>query len=652
MTFPRRHLRLTLFVSAAIAGAAPALAQGAASSHLPQPAPPVPPIEAPRDIAYAPGALKLDVDVTDLDHRIFQVHETIPVAGPGPMTLLFPQWLPGNHSPSGPLPQLAGLVITADGRRVEWTRDPVEVFAFHVNVPAGATALELRFQHLSPTTPAQGRVVVSPEMVNLEWNAVVLYPAGHFARDIPVDVRLTSPADWGYATGLETQGRAGAAITFKRTDLDTLVDSPLYTGKYFKTIDMEAPGSAPVRLNIMADKPDELIFKPEEMQDHKNLVRQAYKLYGSHHYDHYDFLLLLSDKVSGVGLEHHQSSEDGVGPDYFKRWSDEAGSRDLLPHEYTHSWNGKFRRPFDLWTPNFNVPMRDSLLWVYEGQTQYWGYVLAARSGLWSSQTFLDALAAVAATYDNLPGRSWRALQDTTNDPIINQRRPLGWRSWQRAEDYYSEGQLMWLDADTLIRERSGGKRSLDDFAKRFFGRDDGSHVPLTYTFDDVVADLNAVEPYDWAAFLRTRLDGHGPGAPLDGLKRGGYRLTYTETPSDFVKHNEAERKITDLSFSLGLVIGREGVVSTVMWDGPAFKAGMISGQTVAAVNGSAYSPDILKDAVKAGRGKGGGVELLLKAGDQYKTVRIAYDGGLRYPHLEKTGAGSASLDLIAAPKT
>ena len=276
--------------------------------------------------------------------------------------------------------------------------------------------------------------------------------------------------------------------------------------------------------------------------------------------------------------------------------------------------------------------------------------MLAARSGLWTRQIFLDALAAVAATYDHTPGREWRALEDTTNDPIINQRRPLGWRSWQRAEDYYSEGQLVWLDADTLIRERSGGKRSLDDFARRFFGVEDSSYVPLTYTFDDVVAALNAVQPYDWATFLRTRLEGHGPGAPLDGIKRGGYRLVYTDTPSDFVKKNETERKITDLTYSLGLVIGREGAVSSVLWDGPAFKAGLIPGETLVAVNGAAYSTEVVKAALKAGMGHGGGVDLLIKAGDRYRTVRVAYDGGLRYPHLEKAGGG-ASLEAIAAPR-
>ncbi len=640
-----RRLRLALLVSAALAG--PALAQ----QRLPQPAPPAPPLPAPQDVAYAPGALRLEVDATDLERRIFRVRETVPVSGPGPVTLLYPQWLPGNHSPSGPIAALAGLVITAGGQRVEWTRDPVEVNAFHVTAPAGARALQLEFQYLSPTTGAQGRRVMTPEMLNLQWNAVALYPAGYFARRIPVDASVRLPEGWSHATALETASKAGGVVTFKRTDFDTLVDSPMFAGRYMKTIDLGAPGPAPVRLNVVADKPESLEIKPEQLTAHKNLVQQAYKLYGAHHYDHYDFLFAVSDKQSGIGLEHHRSSENGVGPDYFTKWDEHAPDRDLLPHEYTHSWDGKFRRGADLWTPNFNTPMRDSLLWVYEGQTQYWGYVLAARSGLWDRQTFLDALAATAATYDARVGRSWRAMVDTTNDPIINQRRPQAFTSWQRSEDYYSEGQLIWLDADTLIRERTGGRKSLDDFARAFFGVEDGSYTPLTYTFDDVVKTLNGVTPYDWATFLRTRLEGHGPGAPLDGLKRGGYRLAFDETPSAFVKANEAERKITDLSFSLGLIVGEAGVLSGIQWEGPAFKAGLIGGTTLVAVNGTAYSATVLKDALKAGKGTGGGVDLLVKEGDRYRTVRIPYDGGLRYPHLVKDGAGAASLDAIVTAR-
>ena len=646
MTTTLRRLLPALLAASALA--APALAQ----APLAQPAAPAPPLPAPQDAAYPAGALRLAVDATDLDRRIFRVRETVPVAGPGPVTLLYPQWLPGNHSPSGPISALAGLVITANGRRVEWTRDPVQVHAFHVDVPAGAKALDLEFQYLSPTTSAQGRRVMTPEMLNLQWNAVALYPAGWFTRRIPVDASVRLPEGWSHASALATASKAGGVVGFERTDFDTLVDSPVFAGRYMKSIDLDAPGPAPVRLNVMADKPESLEIKPEQLAAHKRLVQQAYRLYGSHHYNRYEFLFAVSDKLSGIGLEHHRSSENGVGPDYFTKWDEQVADRDLLPHEYTHSWDGKFRRGADLWTPTFNTPMRDSLLWVYEGQTQYWGYVLAARSGLWDRQTFLDALAATAATYDARIGRSWRAMQDTTNDPIINQRRPQAFTSWQRSEDYYSEGQLIWLDADTLIRERSGGKRSLDDFARRFFGAEDGRWTPLTYTFDDVVAALNAVEPYDWHSFLRTRLDGHGPGAPLDGLKRGGYRLAFDATPSAFVKANEAERKITDLTYSLGLVVGEGGVLSSILWEGPAFKAGLIGGTTLVAVNGTAYTPAGLKAALTAGKGKGGGVDLLVKSGDQYRTVRVAYDGGLRYPHLVRDGAGAPSLDAIAAPRT
>src|SRR6202171_5516101 len=353
--------------------------------------------------------------------------------------------------------------------------------------------------------------------------------------------------------------------------------------------------------------------------------------------------------MGGIGLEHHQSSEDGTLPGYFTEWDRSADARGLLPHEYTHSWNGKFRRPADRWTPNFNVPMRDSLLWVYEGQTQYWGFVLAARAGLLTRQQALDALAATAATYDHRIGRDWRALQDTTNDPIAAMRRALPWRSWERSEDYYSEGQLMWLDVDTLIRERSGGQRSLDDFAKAFFGISDGSFVPSTYGFGDVVKALNSVQPYDWETFLRARLDGHGPGAPLDGVTRGGYKLVYTETPSDYFKGSETRRKVTDLTYSLGMVIGAEGRLNGVLWEGPAYKSGLTVGTQIIAVNGVTFDADRLKRAIKDAKSSGAAIELLVKSGDRFRTVPIAYHDGLRYPRLERDGSTPTRLDQILA---
>jgi predicted metalloprotease with PDZ domain len=355
--------------------------------------------------------------------------------------------------------------------------------------------------------------------------------------------------------------------------------------------------------------------------------------------------------MGGIGLEHHRSSENGTIPGYFTEWDKNPDARDLLPHEYTHSWNGKFRRPADLWTPNFNVPMRDTLLWVYEGQTQYWGYMLAARSGLLTKQQTLDAIAATAAVYDHRIGREWRTLEDTTNDPIAAQRRPLAWRSWQRSEDYYSEGQLVWLDADTLIREMSHGQRSLDDFARSFFGIDDGSYVPVTYTIDDVVSALNHIQPYDWNKFLQERLQGHAPGAPLDGITRGGYELVYTDKPSEYFRDSEQRRKITDLTYSLGMVIGTEGRLTDVLWEGPAFQKSLSAGAQVIAVNGTSYTADRLKDAIRDAAGGPASIELLIKNGDRYRTVNFDYHDGLRYPHLERIIQNSALLDEILRPR-
>lgn len=642
----RSAARIFLIVCALVLNSSRVFAQAAGPQPLPVPEQ----IAAPKDTPYV-GAIRLTVDATDIERHIFSVRETIPVRSGESIVLLYPRWVPGNHSPSGPVDKLAGLTIYANGARVEWHRDPLDVFAFHVDVPAGATALDVNFQFVSPVDTGEGRVVMTPDMLNLQWNAVVLYPAGYYARQIMMEPSVRLPVGWEFASALDTTTSNGGVTTFKPVPLNTLVDSPIFAGRYFKRLDLDPTGPAPVHLNIMADSPELLEVKPEQLEAHRALVQQAYKLYGSHHYDHYDFLLALTERMGDIGLEHHQSSEDGTVPGYFTEWGKNAGERDLLPHEYTHSWNGKFRRPADLWTPNFNVPMRDSLLWVYEGQTQYWGFVLAARAGLLTKQQTLDAFAFTGAVYDHRVGREWRALQDTTNDPIIASRRPQPWRSWERSEDYYSEGLLMWLDADTLIREQSGGQRSLDDFARLFFGVNNGSFVTSTYVFDDVVKALNTVQPYDWAKFLRARLDGHGPGAPLDGLSRGGYKLVYTDTPSEYFKNSEAGRKVTDLSFSLGMTIAAVGRVSEVLWEGPAYKSGLTVGNQIIAVNGIAYDADRLKSTIKDAKQTGAAIELLVKYGDRFRTVRIDYHDGLRYPHLERDDTAPARLDQILTPR-
>jgi predicted metalloprotease with PDZ domain len=416
-----------------------------------------------------------------------------------------------------------------------------------------------------------------------------------------------------------------------------------------------APGSkVPVHLDIVADAPKYLEITPEQLKAHRALVTQAVKLFGSQHYDHYDFLFSLSDVLAGNGTEHHQSSENGLDADYFTAWSDNAPNRDLLAHEYTHSWNGKFRRPADLWTPNFNVPMGDSLLWVYEGQTQYWGFVLTARSGLWTAQQFRDALAMVAANYDrNRVGFGWRTLEDTTNDPTAALRAALPYRSWQMSEEYYSGGQMLWLAVDAKIRALTHNNKSLDDFARAFFGVDDGSFVTKTYTFDDVVAALNAVAKNDWAGFLHARVDTLDP--PLArGLEATGWKLVYTDQPSAYEKQYESRpespRHIFNFAWSIGLTLTKKGEVNDVRWDGPAFKAGVSTGATLVSVNGQAYSADVLKDAITAAKAGQEPIRLLLKYQGGFRTVAVDYHGGLQYPHLQRIkGTPDYLGDIIAA---
>jgi predicted metalloprotease with PDZ domain len=407
-----------------------------------------------------------------------------------------------------------------------------------------------------------------------------------------------------------------------------------------------------VALNLLADDASLLQHGDEQLQAHRKLVEQTDRLFRSRHFKKYEFLLALSDKLGGIGLEHHESSENGVRPNYFKDWAKRVGDRELLPHEYVHSWNGKFRRPADLWTPTFNVPMRNSLLWMYEGQTQFWGRVLAARSGLVTAEQARDGLAQVAAAYEHRAGRAWRNLQDTTNEGTIGSRNwNKDWHNWQRSADYYDEATLVWLDADMLIRERSQGAKSLDDFAQAFFGVQDGRVQPLTYTFDDVVSALNQVLPFDWRAFLRERLDNNKTSAPLDGLARSGWKLAWAETPSEFEKNDDAPSRGDDFAYSIGLYLKRDGNVDGVLWDSPAFRAGLSKAAQVVAVNGVAYKGDRMSAAITANRGGAAPLDLLVKEGDNYRTVRIDYRGGLRYPRLERIADAAERLDagLLAA---
>ena len=599
-----------------------------------------------RDVAY-PGVIELDVDATNIDQGIYRVKQRVPVADAGHMVLLMPSWLPGKHGPRGEIEKLAGLKVTAAGKTIPWRRDPVDVYAFHIDVPAGAKAVDLEFQFLGATAGNQGRISIAPNMLNLQFEQVSLYPAGYYTRRIPIRATVKYPTGWTAASGLPSRAN-GSAYAYQQTDYETLIDSPVFAGRYFKRWEL----TPRVGLNVVADSPDELTAAtPELIGHHKALVDQSVKLFGAQHYDKYEFLLAITDEMGGIGLEHHRSSENGVDPGYFKEWKDAVGDRDLLPHEFTHSWNGKFRRGADLWTPDFRTPMRNSMLWVYEGQTQFWGLILGGRSGMLSKDEVLDNLANWAAAQDLTKGRQWRPLIDTTNDPVISARRPKGWLNWQRNEDYYVGGALVWLEADSIIRRLSKNTKSMDDFARAFFGINDGDWGEVTYTLDDVVSTLNGVVPYDWATFLNDRVYKVNPNSTTAGITDNGYKLVYSETPNAVAKAGEKGSKSASFAYSLGMTVASDGAVRAVVWDSPAFDAGMDVSTTIVAVNGDAYSADRLKAAVTAAKTSKDPIRLLVKNDTKFRDVALDYHGGLRYPRLEKVGTGTTGLDRLIAAK-
>jgi predicted metalloprotease with PDZ domain len=615
--------------------------------EMPQPLSQPLPIPDPQDITYC-GALQLHVDATDTLRRIFRAHEIIPVAEPGVLTLLLPKWLPGYHAPQAPIELLAGLEFEALGRRLHWTRHPSEVYAFHVNVPEGATQIEARFHFLSPTDSSQGRVVVGNDLLNLEWNCVVLYPAGYFSRGISVEAALTLPDEWQLASALPVNSREGATTRFEPVGLDELVDSPVMAGRHYRRVELD---DGKVALNVFADAPHQLDAGDEMLAPHRELVTQADLLFGHRPFDRFEVLLALSDDIGSIGVEHHRSCEIASIPNYFSDWDETYPRRDSFPHEYIHGWNGKHRRGADSWAPCFYQPIRNSLMWVYEGQTQYWDRVLTTRSGLWTHEQALGALADIAATHDMQAGSRWRPMSDTTKDPIIAARSPLPWPSWQRSEDYYTEGALVWLDVDTRLRELSGEERSLDDFARAFFEAEQPADgVTRTYMFDDVARTLSGIADYDWAGFFIDKLQNTRGEAPLGGIERGGYRLVYRDTPTRFWEAKEKLTGTTSFIFSLGLTVSSEGKVGEVRWESPAFHAGITKGVTVVGVNGLCFSAAELSRAIRDA-GNAEPVHLLVQAGKHQRQVAIECPEGHRYPHLEPIAGARLRLDEILAPK-
>ncbi len=625
-----------LFIMTCLAPAA--LAQvGAGPKQLPLP----PAVESPQDVPYR-GSIGIDVDATDTVHKIYTVHETLAVQQSGPIVLLYPQWDSGSHAPTGAIASLAGLFIQGGEHSIAWQRDPVNVFAFHLVVPPGVAALQIAFQYLSPLKP--GEMTITPNLLEVPWRNLILYPAGYYARDLPVTATLKLPASFYQASSLEAVGHSGNVTTYKNTTIERLADSPVYAGRYFEALNLSPTASSPVTLDLFGDAPENLRVSASQLASLRAMVSQTVQLFHSTHYDHYDFLVSLSDLLpSSGGLEHLESNEINLSADFF--WNPVAHLSDitLFPHEFAHSWNGLSMEPADLWTANFNVPMQDDLLWVYEGQTEYWALVLSARSGLLTRQQVLDFLALDAATAESHIGRAWKSLQDSNNDPIFDAGHAVPWKDWQRREDYYVEGVLLWLDVDSLIRERTTGKKSLEDFAKAFFSGTNGSLVTRTYTFDDVCHTLSAVTAYDWAYYLRKRLDAHDNTDLLDGITRSGYHFIYTATLTEASHQQELDAGVTDFSYSIGLAVDEGGMIRAVGWDTPAFRAGLVTGARILSVNSSPFTTTKLREAVASAARTP--VAITYVADGVQHDVLIDYGGTLRYPRLERT---SGAPDLLA----
>lgn len=595
----------------------------------------------------------LKVDATDAPRQILHARLRIP-AQPGELTLVYPKWLPGEHGPEGPITDLTGLKFSANFKPLVWRRDADDMFAFHVTVPDGAEAVDVTLDFLLPSGNGNsgGEVSATAKLLVLNWNEVVLYPKGSSPHDLQFAASLKLPEGWKFGTALPVVGESGAQIEFSPVSLETLVDSPVISGSYFRTIDL-SPGKEPRHfLHIAADSAAALEIKPEDIGHFEHLVAEENALFGAHHYRSYHFLLTLSDHVSHFGLEHHESSDNRRVEDYLTDANARQLGGSLLPHEMVHSWNGKYRRPAGLATPDYQQPMEGELLWVYEGLTTYLGDVLATRSGLWTNETYREELAGDAAALDNEPGRTWRPLSDTTVAAQLLYRARGEGSAWRRRVDFYPEGELIWLEADTIIRRQSHGQHSLDDFCKEFYGAPSGPPKVVPYTFEDIVNALNKILPYDWRGFFEKRVYSIEPRAPLGGIENAGWRLAYTNDVPAALKMWEGARKLTDVRYSLGLTVQNGESTVDVIPESPADQAGVGPGMKLVAVNGRRWTPEILRTAIKQALTNSAPIELLVENDDYFKTCRVDYHGGEKYPCLERDSASPDLLSEILKPLT
>ncbi|MGA7218975.1 MAG: M61 family peptidase [Candidatus Sulfotelmatobacter sp.] len=598
-------------------------------------------------------SIRLQVDLTDAPRNVYHAKLAIPVK-PGAMTLVFPKWIPGNHRPSGPIAALAGVHMEAAGKALAWERDPVDMYAFHVTVPAGSSVVDISLDAITTNDSAGGDgPAASSNLLDLNWNAVVLYPQGVDSDSVQFTASVKLPAGWKFGTALVPARIAGDEVEFAPVSLTTLVDSPLIAGLYYRRIELTAASDKPAHvMDVVADSEDDLAMKPEDLAAYKKLVAETGALFGARHYRQYHFLYTLSGQVGHHGLEHHESNDSAAPERTLLEPELHLLYADLVPHEFAHSWNGKYRRPAGLATRNYQEPMIGDLLWVYEGLTDYLGSLLAERSGLDSPEEYREALAATAAMLDHRPGRTWRSLEDTARS--VQSLRLLGpeWSNWRRGLDYYPEGELIWLEVDSIIRQQTHGQRSLDDFCRRFHGGQSGPPTVVTYNFDDVVRALNDVVPYDWAILLRERVDATSTHAPLGGIERDGWKLVYNDEPNVFMHAAEKVSKRYNFEYSLGITVAEDGKLEDVVVGSPAYLAGIGPGMTLVAVNRRKWAPPVLRGALQAAEANTAPLELLVENAEFYQTYSVSYHDGNNIPHLERVPGQPDALSLLLKPLT
>jgi predicted metalloprotease with PDZ domain len=597
--------------------------------------------------------ITLSVDATDAPRKIFHVRLTIP-AKPGSLTLYYPKWIPGEHGPTGPIQDVAGLKFTAGGKTLPWRRDLLDGWTFHVEVPAGVSSVEAALDFISPAGSEgiyTGGATATDRLAVINWNDVLLYPEGWPSDDLTYTASLRLPPDWKFGTSLAVTSQSGGEVKFAPVPLTMLVDGPVITGEYLKVVPLNAGQKPSVEMDVAADSAAALEAPAEVWEHYRNLVKQTDALFGAQHYRDYHFLYSLSDHVAHFGLEHHESNDSRLGERALVDPTKRLLGAGLLSHEFVHSWNGKYRRPADLATPDYEKSMQTDLLWVYEGLTEYLGEILTGRMGERTPEEFRDALANTAAELDHTPGRAWRNLQDTADGVPAMQGAPRQWESWRRALDYYDEDELNWLWADTIIRQQTHGRKSLDDFCRIFHGPPSGPPQVKTYTFDDIVNTLNQVAPYDWRGFWTERLTNHGPGAPLGGVEGSGWKLVYDDTRSPLVQAEEGDRGAVNAAYSIGLWLKSDGMVTDTVEGMPAAQAGIGPGMKVVAVNGRKFSKDVLGDALQVGKNSNTALELLVENTEYYKTYKLDYHGGEKFPHLVRDEGKPDVLSEIIKPR-